>query len=119
MAQQTAAQPDASDVEKLLRDYQLIQEQLRSVAMQLEQLQAQKMEVERAKDELTKSTGKVYFSVGSVIVETTKEKALADVNERHELTTTRLTSFNKQYTEIRAKEKALNDKLTQMYKQNK
>ncbi len=117
------AQPEqpqeGSEVERLLRDYQMTQEQLRTLAMQIEQLQAQKFEMERAKEELDKASGKVYFSVGGVIVETTKEKALADITDRSSLTAARLTSFNKQYTDVRAKEKQLNEKLTQFYKQSK
>ena len=116
MAHAGVPQPE-QEVEKLLRDYQLTQEQMRSLALQLEQLQAQKMEMERAKEELEKASGKVYFSVGSVIVETTKEKALTDINDRHELTSARLQSVNKQYTDVKAKERQLNDELTRLYKQ--
>lgn len=116
MAHASTPQPE-QEVEKLLKDYQITQEQLRTVAMQLEQLQAQKLEMERAKEELEKASGKVYFSVGGVIVETTKEKALSDINDRHELTAARLQSINKQYTDIRAREKQLNEELTRLYKQ--
>ena len=113
----TEQNPTENELEKLLKDYQILQEQLRSIAMQLEQFQAQKMESERAKEELDKSTGKVYLSVGGVIVETTKEKALSDISDRHSLLETRLTSYNKQYTDLRNKEKTLNEKITKIYKQ--
>ncbi len=116
MAQPGIPQPE-QEVEKLLRDYQSTQEQLRTLAIQLEQFQAQKAEMEKAKEELGKASGKVYFSIGGVIVETTKEKALADIEDRYSLTTARLQSFNKQYTEVKAREKQLNEKLTQLYKQ--
>jgi prefoldin beta subunit len=95
-----------------------LQEQLRNVALQLEQFQSQKIDLERAKEELGKATGKVYISVGGVIVETTKEKALSDITDRSALTETRLQSANKQYTEFRSKEKQLNEKITQLYKQS-
>lgn len=87
------------------------------VAMQHEQLQAQKLEMERAKEELDKASGRVYFSVGGVIVETTKEKALTDINERHSLTEARLQSINKQYADVKAREKQLNEELMKLYKQ--
>jgi len=116
MAQSETPQQE-QDVEKLLRDYQTTQEQLRTLTMQLEQFQAQKMEMERAKEELEKASGKVYFSVGGVIVETTKDKALADINDRYSITNARLQTFNKQYADVRSKEKQLNDRLTQLYKQ--
>ncbi len=114
----TEQQPIENELEKLLKDYQILQEQLRSIAMQLEQFQAQKIESERAKEELEKSTGKVYLSVGGVIVETTKENALSDIYDRHALVETRFTAYNKQYTDLRNKEKALNEKITKIYKQS-
>ena len=114
----TEQQPIENELEKLLKDYQILQEQLRSIAMQLEQFQAQKIESERAKEELEKSTGKVYLSVGGVIVETTKENALSDIYDRYALVETRLTAYNKQYTDLRSKEKALNEKITKIYKQS-
>ncbi len=114
----TANQPSQQELEKLLKDYQLLQDQLRTYALQLEQLQAQKMDMERAGSELEKASGKVYISIGSVIVETTKEKATADIKERSSLTDARIDSMNKQYTELRNREKQLNEQITLLYKQS-
>lgn len=116
MAAQDNAE-NAQELEKLLKDYQIMQEQLRSVAFQLEQLQNQKLDMDRAKEELDKSTGKVYITVGGVIVETTKQKALEDIQDRSALTETRIQSTNKQYTDFKNKEKQMNDRITQLYKQ--
>lgn len=109
---------DPQELEKLLKDYQILQEQLRTVALQLEQLQTQKIDIERANDELEKATGKVYITVGSVIVETSKEKALDDLKDRNALSETRIQSINKQYTELKNKEKQMNEKITQLYRQS-
>lgn len=116
MAQQ--ANQAESDAEKTVRDYQTVQEQLRASAMQLDQLHMQKAELERAKDEVGGSSGKVYITVGGVIVETSKEKALADIKEKSELTEVRIGSLTKQLNEFKAKEKQLGEKITQMYKQS-
>lgn len=113
MAQQP---PNEQEVEKMLRDYQMLQEQLRVYAIQLDQLKATKAEIEKANQEVNGAAGKLYISVGGVIVETTKEKALADLKDRAELSETRITSLTKQYNEMKTKEKALNEKLTQIYK---
>lgn len=115
MAQQT--NQGESEAEKLVRDYQMTQEQMRGAALQLEQLQAQKSELGRAKEEVGGASGKVYISVGGVIVETNKDKALADIKERSELTELRITSLTKQFNELKGKEKQLGEKITQMYKQ--
>lgn len=113
-----AEQTQENELEKLLKDYQIIQEQLRSMALQVEQFQGQKLDLGRAKEELEKSTGKVYLTVGGVIVETNKEKALSDINDRSSLTDTRLQSANKQYTDLRSREKLMNEKITKLYKQS-
>ncbi len=122
MAQNTnpTDQNKASDqeMEKLLRDYQIIQEQIRSFAIQLDQLHNQKGDLERAKEEINKASGKIYITVGGVIVETTKESASKDIDERSELTETRITSTTRQYTELRNKEKQYSERIMQAYKQN-
>ncbi len=109
-------QPNEQEIEKMLRDYQQVQEQLRVFAIQLEQLKAQKAELEKANQELGGATGKVYISVGGVIVETTKDKAIADIKDRSELSDTRIQSIAKQYDQIKAKEKQLNEQITSVYK---
>ncbi|MDE1849225.1 MAG: prefoldin subunit [Candidatus Micrarchaeota archaeon] len=111
-------QPAEQDMEKLARDYQMLQEQLRVVSMQLEQLKAQKIDLERAKEEVDKASGKVYISVGGVIVETTKEKAQSDIKDKQELSDTRIQSLTKQQNDLRAREKGIGEKLTQLYKQS-
>ena len=116
MAQQT--NPSESDAEKAVRDYQNVQEQLRAASMQLDQLHVQKAELEKANEEVGGSSGKVYITVGGVIVETSKDKALADIKEKSELADVRIGSLTKQLNELKAKEKQLGEKLTQMYKQS-
>ncbi|MDE1874141.1 MAG: prefoldin subunit [Candidatus Micrarchaeota archaeon] len=116
MAQQ--ATPQENDAEKAVRDYQTVQEQLRSATLQFDQLQVQKAELAKAKDEVSGSSGKVYITMGGVIVETTKDKALADIKDKSELADVRIGSLTKQLNDLRAKEKQLGEKLTQLYKQS-
>ncbi len=104
-----------NDVEKLVEEYQAVQEQLRSFAALLDQLQNQKEEVERAKQEVQASNGKIYLSVGGVMVETTKEKALGDLDNRAEMLRLRISTSTKQYNELKEKEKQLGEKLSQLY----
>jgi prefoldin beta subunit len=111
-----AQQQNEQDMERMVRDYQVVQEQLRVYAIQLEQLRAQKAELERANEEVGNSTGKVYISVGGVIVETTKDKAVADLKDRSELSDTRITSVTKQFNDLKSKEKQLSEKITEIYK---
>ncbi|MDE1860246.1 MAG: prefoldin subunit [Candidatus Micrarchaeota archaeon] len=108
--------PGEKDAEKLVKDYQTLQDQLRVSALQLDQLRVQKADLERAKAEIEKSEGKVYLSVGGVIVETTKEKANSEIGDRLAVTDARTQSINRQYTELKGKEKQLSEKITQLYK---
>ena len=105
------------ELEKLVKDYQMLQEQMRSAALQLDQLQNQKADLDRATKEIEGSTGKVYVTIGNVIVETPKEKALTEIKEKGELTEARLLSANKHYTELKNREKTTSERITQLYKQ--
>lgn len=78
----------------------------------------QKSELARAKEEVDGANGKVYITVGGVIVETNKDKALADIKEKTELSDVRINSLTKQLNELKAKEKQLGEKITAMYKQS-
>lgn len=114
MENTSPSKPNPQDVEKMIRDYQMIQEQIRSYSIQVEQLSLQKSELETAKEEVEKSTGKVYVTVGGVIVETKKDVALKNIDDRSESSVVRLQSANKQLNELRTKEKNLREKITQL-----
>jgi len=111
-----AQQPEEKDIEKMIRDYQMVQEQMRIFAIQLEQLKAQKVDLERAHQEVSGSSGKVFMSVGGIIIETTKEKAVTDLKDRSELADTRIKSITKQFDELKSREKQLSEKITEIYK---
>jgi prefoldin beta subunit len=111
--------PSEQEIEKMVRDYQMVQEQLRNSALQLDQLQGAKADLDRAKAEVTKAEGKVYLTVGGVIVETSKDKALTEIKERAELTDVRIQSATKQYNDLKAKEKQLGERLTSVYQQGR
>ncbi|MDE1846539.1 MAG: prefoldin subunit [Candidatus Micrarchaeota archaeon] len=114
MAEQPTGKPSPQEVEKMIRDYQMVQEQMRNFQIQVEQLQMQSNELQTAKEEVGKATGKVYVAIGGVIVETSKETALKNIDEKSETSTVRLQSANKQLNELRAREKQLREKITQM-----
>ncbi len=113
----TPAPYNEKDIEKMIKDYQQVQAQMRSLAMQLDQYQLQRSEIETAKAEVEKAAGKVYLTVGGVMVETNKEAATKNITEKMELLEVRLQSSSKQYNELKAKEQTLREKLTQLSKQ--
>lgn len=110
---------ERQELEKLTRDYQLIQEQLQALAAQKEQFSMQKEEHKEALSEVEKAAGKVFISVGGAIVETPKEEAVKKLKERQESIEMRLTLVNKQYEDFSKKEKSLREEITMALKAEK
>lgn len=103
-------------LEKLTADYQALQEQLQSLALQKAQFTEQKEEFKDAIEELGKAKGKVYSTIGSVMIETTKEEAAKSVKERQDSAEMRLSIISKQYDDAVKKEKALRDEIEEIIK---
>ncbi len=110
---------ERQELEKLTRDYQLIQEQLQALAMQKEQFTIQREEQKEATKELEKAEGKIYVGVGGVIVETSKTEAMKRSKDQQESVDMRLTIINKQYDEFSKKEKSLREEITEAFKTQK
>jgi prefoldin beta subunit len=103
---------EKEQLEKITRDYQMIQEQLQALTMQREQFAGQKAELKDAMESLEKSTGKVFYAVGGAIVELTKEAAIKDIKEKQDSTEMRLSILSKQYDELSKREQSLRADIT-------
>ncbi len=110
---------EREELEKLTRDYQMIQEQLQTLAMQKEQFGAQREENKEALAEIEKATGKVYTAVGGAIVESTKDAALKNIKEKQDTIEMRLSIINKQNDELSKRERALREQITAALKVEK
>jgi prefoldin beta subunit len=108
------ASPDANEEEKIIRDYQNLQNQMRATATQIDQLKVQKSELNMAMEEVEKSSGKIFFTVGGVMVEKGKDDTLKEIAEKLDMINIRSNSLNKQMGELQAKEKDLRDRITKM-----
>lgn len=109
---------EKEQLEKLTKDYQNVQMQLQSLALQKIKLSQQKDEFEYAKKELESATGKVYAEMGGLILETTKEQALKNLDEKLESTDMHLSITNKQYDEAVKKEQSLRTTLLEEINKN-
>lgn len=107
---------EENSIEKLTADYQRVEEQLQALSMQQEQFRAQKDELNHAKEQIEKSSGKIYSSIGGAIIESNKEGALEDIAEKTELAEMRLSVIKKQIDELKKKEQELREKVTSMVK---
>ena len=90
------------DLNKELVEYENMEKQLEVILIQKHQLQIQLNEIRHARDELGKSSGDVYRSVGSVLLHTTKENAEKDLKERSELLEVKLNAISKQEEKLRS-----------------
>ncbi len=103
---------DRNELEKMTKEYQLLQDQLQSLAMQKEQFSAQKEEYKQALAEIEKTTGKIYLAVGGAMVDVTKDAAIKDIKDRQESSEMRLGIANKQYDELSKREQTLRSGIT-------
>jgi len=100
--------------ERLLRLQQL-QQTLQSVLGQKQQVELEQMEINQALDELQKLTDDavIYKATGSLLIKSERSKVIADLNERKELLSTRVTVLAKQEERIKAQVKDVQTKLQQ------
>ncbi len=110
---------ERDQIEKLTREYQMLQEQLQSLAMQKEQFRAQKEELKMALEETEKSKGKIFLAMGGIMVEVDKETAAKGLKERQDSTSMRLTIVEKQFDDASKKEKSLREEITSALKEIK
>ncbi|MGI0134624.1 MAG: prefoldin subunit [Candidatus Micrarchaeaceae archaeon] len=110
---------DRDQIEKMTREYQVMQEQLQSLAMQKEQFSAQKEELKEALVEIEKATGKLYVAVGGVMIEHKKDDAVKNVKEKQETLEMRLSIITKQFDDLSKKEQSLRTEITAVLKDMK
>jgi prefoldin beta subunit len=103
---------EREELEKLTREYQMLQEQLQSLAVQKEQFRSQKEEFKEALEELEKAKGKIYLAIGGIMVDIDKETATKNVKEKEESAIMRLGIVEKQFDELSKKEQALRSEIT-------
>jgi prefoldin beta subunit len=98
--------------EQLVRLQQL-QQTLQSVVTQKQQLELELSETDKALVELEKLTDEtpVYKSVGSILVKSNRQNLMAELKERKELLTTRVTVLGKQEERTRERLKEVQEKL--------
>lgn len=106
-------------MEKLTREYQMLQEQLQSLAVQREQFKEQKTELKDALGEAEKATGKIYLAIGGIMVDVSKETAIKDLKEKEESNAMRLNIVEKQFEDASKKEQSLRTEITTALKDMK
>ena len=86
----------SKETEEKIRQLQLFEQNMHSILSQKQTFQSQIVEIENALKELESSEGKVYKIVGSIMIDSTKEKLKKDLGERKDVLDLRLKSVKKQ-----------------------
>jgi len=103
------------ELNKELIDYENLEKQLEVVLIQKHQLQLQLNEIKHALEELKTAKGQVYRSVGSLMIQSSKEEADKDLKDRQELIDVKLNALGKQEEKLRSSvteaQKSLQEKM--------
>lgn len=101
--------------EQLARLQQL-QQNLQAIMMQKQQVEIENVETERALDELKKTTSDdaVYKLAGPLLVKSNREGLIKDLEEKKELSKTRVVVLGKQESRVKENLKEVESKINQM-----
>ncbi|MDH5659289.1 MAG: prefoldin subunit beta, partial [Nitrosopumilus sp.] len=94
------------------------QQSLQSLMTQKQHLEMEKAETEKALEELKKITDgdAVYKQSGTVLIKSTKQELIDELEERSELAKTRVTVLQKQEARLKETLKEQETKITEMMK---
>ena len=95
---------------------QNLQQNLQSIMGQKQHLGMEQLETERALDVLKKAadTDVVFKSAGPLLIKSTKQNLITELEEKKELSNTRVTVLSKQETRIKENLKEIEDKIKTM-----
>ena len=101
--------------EQLTRLQQL-QQNLQAILMQKQQLEAESVEIEKATEELKKAEQDeaVYKSVGPLLIKSKKDDTLKELEEKKDLSNTRLVVLGKQESRVKENLKEVENKINEM-----
>ena len=98
------------DVQEKIAKLQGLEQNLQNFLMQRQQFQTQLMEIDSALDEIEK-TDNAYKIVGNIMVKTGKEDLKKDLIQKKELMEIRITSLEKQESQLQEKAQELKDEV--------
>ena len=92
------------------------QQNLQSIMTQKQHLEMENIEIEKALEELKKATDddNVYKHAGSILIKSTKQALIDELEERKEMAKTRATVLEKQESRIKESLKEQEAKITEM-----
>jgi prefoldin beta subunit len=95
---------------------QQLQQNLQAIMMQKQQLEVETVETDRALEELKKAgpDDTVYKNAGSVLIKAKKEEVVKELEEKKELSNTRVMVLGKQEARVKENLKEVESKINEM-----
>lgn len=95
---------------------QQLQQNLQAIMMQKQQVEIEKAETERALDELKKtvSDDAIYKFAGPLLIKSNRDELLKELDEKKELSNTRVIVLGKQETRVKENLEEVESKINQM-----
>lgn len=95
---------------------QQLQQNLQAILMQKQQLEVESVETDRALEELKKAgpDDAVYKNAGSVLIKARKEDVIKELEEKKELSNTRVMVLGKQEARVKENLKEVENKINEM-----
>ncbi len=95
---------------------QQLQQNLQAIMMQKQQLEVETVETDRALEELKKAgpDDAVYKNAGSVLIKAKKDDVIKELEEKKELSNTRVMVLGKQETRVKENLKEVENKINEM-----
>ncbi|MGD1835799.1 MAG: prefoldin subunit beta [Nitrososphaeraceae archaeon] len=97
---------------------QQLQQNLQAIMMQKQQVELEIIETDRALEELkkTQTTDSIYKTAGPLLIKTDKDNVEKELNEKKELSNTRVMVLGKQETRVKENLQEVENKINQMIK---
>lgn len=93
-----------------------LQQSLQAIQMQKQQVEVEMVEIDKALEELKKITGEdaVYKSAGPVLIKANRDDVVKELEEKKELSNTRVMVLAKQETRVKENLKEIQTKIDEM-----
>ena len=97
--------------EEKIQELQLIEQNFQTLLLQKQKFQTQLLEIDNALNELKTAKREVYKIIGTIMVESDREKLLEDLNSQKEILELRIKNIEKQENLIKEKESKLQSEI--------
>ncbi len=109
---------EKTNVESQMAQLQMLEQNLKSLEMQIQSMHLQLVESENSLNELKSYNGKPYKIVGPIMIESDKEGLLKEINERAELLKVRLESMEKHENSMKKQFESIQGELIKHLQKN-